>query len=142
RAAIIETTVGAPTEKRNLRLSVQAQERLKQLAGDVAPSEFLRRMIAYAVNSEFPEWQNEFSGDNHQEARPDWHYPDAEEDDPMPPVSTLPIGPIGLGAFLVLVALVSFVFWLIDRSSELRSRGPESGPPGQLSDGNTAGDHA
>jgi len=142
RAAIIETTVGPPTEKRNLRLSAEAQERLKQLAGDMAPSEFLRRMIAYAVNSDFPEWRLEFSGDTDPEAQPDSHSPEAADYDPIPPGSALPIGLIVLGALLVLAALGSFVFWLIDRSSERRSRGSDSGPQGQLSDGNTAGDHA
>jgi hypothetical protein len=56
RLAILKTAVaGAPTEKRNLRLSPTALTRLKELAGDLEPSDFLRRTIAYAATLVSPQ---------------------------------------------------------------------------------------
>src|SRR5262245_11917151 len=50
REAIAKTAVpGAPTEKRNLRLSAETLARLTELAGDGEASDFLRRTIAYVV---------------------------------------------------------------------------------------------
>src|SRR5437764_358356 len=57
REMVLKTTVtGAPTEKLNLRLTADALARLKQLAGDLEPADFLRRTIACAVAMAPPEW--------------------------------------------------------------------------------------
>ncbi len=60
RDTVVKTTVaGAPTEKRNLRLSPAALARLKELAGDLEPSDFLRRTVACVVAMTPPEWHQD-----------------------------------------------------------------------------------
>src|SRR4029450_4507203 len=57
RDMVLKATVaGAPTEKRNLRLSSDALTRLKQLAGDLELADFPRPPPAYVVATVPPEW--------------------------------------------------------------------------------------
>src|SRR5262245_61513534 len=54
---VLKTTVAdAPTEKLNLRLGADTLTRLKRLAGDLEPADFLRRTIACVVAIAPPEW--------------------------------------------------------------------------------------
>jgi predicted DNA-binding protein len=140
REAIVKTpVVGAPTEKRNLRLSAEALQQLKQLSGDLAPSDFLRRTIAYVVRMVPPEWRQGAapSGNGHGPASsrmrrgPHARQADAE-------VGQTHGAAIGLVVVAVLVAfgaLVAFIVWLICRRTEPPSPEPGDDRRGQLPPG-------
>lgn len=139
RVAVVRTTVvGAPTERRNLRLSTESLQRLKELAGDLEPSDFLRRMVAYLAAMVPPELLEDSParGNGHQKASfttsrrvhgrgARVHYGKAGH----PDASALGIVVV---AVVLLGLLVSFIMWLIHRSLDAPSSDSRTG---QLSDG-------
>jgi hypothetical protein len=145
RDVVMKTAVvGAPSEKRNLRLSPDTLSHLKQLAGDLEPSDFLRRTIACVVAMAPPEWYQEAAqrGNGHGPASsPPHRGPQARrahvEDDVE--IDDVHAGAGGLVVLAVLVigALVTLIVWLICRLSEPRSPGPGNDRRGQLPDGPT-----
>jgi hypothetical protein len=142
REAIVKTAVvGAPTEKRNLRLSAEALQQLKRLAGDLELSDFLRRTLTCVVAMVPPEWLHgpTSSGNGHgpSSSRPR-RGPDARQSAEDVHAGQIHGGAIGLmvvAVLLIVGALVSFIVWLICRQSGPRSPGPGNDPRGQLSDG-------
>ena len=143
RDAVMKTAVVvAPTEKRNLRLSPDTLTRLKQLASDLEPSDFLRRTIAYVVSSVPPEWLQGAGPSGNGHGRPasprtsrDPHALYAEDEDFE--VGGPQGGAIGLAVVVLLVfgALVSFIVRLIFRRPEPPSPGPSKDFRGQLPGG-------
>src|SRR5713101_1487981 len=124
REEIVRTLVlGPATEKLNLRLSPEARAHLTELAGDLAPAEFLRRAVANIL----ADGLDEDDGSSQPEAAP--YGRDAH------------LGLLWLFV-LALGAAVAALVWLLLRfapgpSKPDRGPGsvpptPESGPRGQL----------
>lgn len=143
REAIIKTPVVATSsEKRNLRLSPNALQRLRELAGDIAPSDFLRRTITYVVGMAPPEWRPEAAppgtGARPVSPQPRRNHRRRRADGEGVEVGHVHGGPIGLAAvavLLILGALVSFIIWLLIRGSEPPSPGLGHDPGGRCPDG-------
>ncbi len=138
RDMVLKATVaGAPTEKRNLRLSTDALTRLKQLAGDLELADFLRRTLAYVVAMAPPEWhappiaQGNGHGPASARARRRVH-PDHAEGAEV--AAAVQAGSAGLALFAVLLigALVTLIVWLIWRDTDPPPSGPSDDPRGQL----------
>jgi hypothetical protein len=146
RDMVLKTTVaGAPTEKVNLRLSTDALTRLKQLAGDLEPADFLRRTLTYVVAMAPPEWHRPAAaqGDGHGSAsararqRVYADHTDVEERAEV--AAAVQAGAAGtvLVAMFLIGALVTLIVWLICRTTDPRASGPSDDPWGQLPAGPT-----
>jgi hypothetical protein len=133
REAIVKTPVpGASTEKRNLRLSPGALQQLEQLAGDLEPSDFLRRTVAYVVQMVPPEEHQQLgpSGDGRPVSprmrRPHGRRGAVEEVAHNVTHGAAPIGLIVTPVLLALGVLIAFIVWVVYRLS--------SPPPPRLAD--------
>jgi hypothetical protein len=129
------TVVGAPTEKRNLRLSTDALTRLKQLAGDLELADFLRRTLAYVVAMAPPEWHGPpaAQGNGHGPASARRHV-HSDHVDGAEVAAAVQAGSAGLAllAILLIGALVTLIVWLICRDTDSPASGPSDDPRGQL----------
>lgn len=142
REAIVKTTVvGAPTEKRNLRLSAAALDHLRQLAGDLEPSDFLRRALAHVVGIFPPGERQEAapSGNSHgpgprRTRRPQGRRGAVDEVE-LGAAHGAPIVLVVVPVLLAFGALVAFIVWLICRGLAPPSPGPGDDRRGQLPDG-------
>jgi hypothetical protein len=150
RDEIIQAAVeGAPTQKRNLRLSTDTLARLKELAGDLEPSEFLRRTIAHVVATAPPEYR-QGAAPYEDDQRPTSAGPrersrlrDADDGDGAGIQAASSAGGLLIVAVLLAIGgLVWFIVWLVFRLSEGPSSGPGSDPPRQLPGGNVGSDAA
>ncbi len=137
RDLVVKTTVdGAPTEKLNLRLSPDALTRLKQLAGDLEPADFLRRTIAYVVAMAPPEWNQEAAAQDNdhgpasERARRRVRADMEEGAEVEAPVQAVAAG-FALLAILLIGALVALIVWLISRDTGPGTAGAGD-PRGQL----------
>jgi len=143
RDAVIKTTViGAPTEKRNLRLSPDTLTRLRQLAGDLEPSDFLRRSVACVVAMVPPEWLQEAvpSGNGHEPAssgtnRRAQARPARVDEDLEIVAASSGVAGLAVLAVLVIGALVTLIVWLICRRPEPPASGPGNDHRGHRPDG-------
>jgi hypothetical protein len=143
REMVLKTTVtSAPTEKRNLRLSPDALTRLKQLAGDLEPADFLRRTVACVVAMAPPEWyqtaaqpQNGHGATSSRTHRGAQSRSARGEDQVDFAAAPSGVAALAVLAVLVIGALVTLIVWLIFRRPEPPSPGPGNDRRGPLPDG-------
>jgi hypothetical protein len=141
REEILQTRLsGPPTERLNFRLSPETVDRLRDLASDVGPAEFLRRTVACAVEGV---QGSDLSRPNSTQARsgrrPERYAATGQ------PVVVVPRGASLLIFLAILVALGAFaVFhvWRIRRMAEPPTAPPTDANRGQLGTGDTAGKDA
>jgi hypothetical protein len=133
RDTILKTEVTAPTERRNLRLSAEALQQLKQLAGDLEPSDFLRRTLTCLVRMD--PHQGAHRPTTSGSAKPSSSAPRRDEARPSAFADDRSRGDaVGITIMVVLLigAFVSFIVWLICRPA---SSEPGADPRGQLPSG-------
>jgi len=145
REAIVKTTViGAPTDKRNLRLSADALQHLKQLAGDLEPSDFLRRTIASLATMVPAEWLHDAAPSGNGRAASSrrrrgphaGHAPVEDVDVVETAGAAAALVPVAI--VLAIGAFVWFIVWLTSRLSEWPSPDAGTDHPGQLPGGTAA----
>src|SRR5262249_25950006 len=141
REAIVATTiVGAPTERCNLRLSPETIGRLKELAGDIEVSDFLRRALSYVVAVAPPEWlahqpESSDSGKQRRSVRSERRRLAGE--DPYAVQAGVPLGLVVVVAATLLAAVLSLIVWFFNRISVDPSSPLDADSGGQLTDGTT-----
>jgi Ribbon-helix-helix protein, copG family len=145
RDMVVKTAVaGAPTEKRNLRLSNDALTQLKRLAGDRELADFLRRMLAYVVAMAPPQWHQpvgaQRNGHRAASARTR-HGVRADYADDVEGVADVQAHSAALAvlAVFLIAALVALIAWLTWRETPPDS-GPSDDPRGQLPPGPMRGE--
>lgn len=124
RETIVKTTVvGAPTEKKTLRLTPDALQQLRRLAGELKPSDFLRRTVAYVVQMVPGEERQEAapSGNGHQPASPRIrrgpHAPRGAPEDSEVGTNSGGAGLLVVPVLLAFGALIAFIVWVVYRLS-------------------------
>lgn len=134
---------GAPTEKLNLRLSPAALAHLAQLAGDLPPADFLRRMVAAALGfaGQTPaESRGPSSAASSPRAGRRSRVRAVERDNSEDAEFHAPL--IGV-VVLVLIAALGIVIWLLVRvlapASEPPAPSPDPDSRGQLDTGTPDG---
>jgi predicted transcriptional regulator len=143
REAIVNTTVvGAPTEKCNLRLNPETIERLKQLAGDVEVSDFLRRILSYIVAMAPSDWlAHEPDSSPSSKQRRSLRSRHRRTVDPGEDLSAVqaavPLGSVVAVAVTVLAAVMFLIVWFVNRMSAGPSSPPDAKSRGQLTEGTT-----
>src|SRR5262245_17253093 len=142
RDQILKTAAeGAATERRNLRLSADSLARLRQLAGDLRPSDFLRRMIAYVVQMLPPQERHQMESPGSSpratssRARRLHGRRTAGEDVDLTAANGPQIGLLIVPVLLAIGALISLIVWLLCRQSAPSPPGPGDDARGQLADG-------
>jgi Ribbon-helix-helix protein, copG family len=150
RDMVLKTTVtGAPTEKLNLRLSADALTRLKQLAGDLEPADFLRRLIACIVAMAPPEWRQRAAAQANRHGPASARagrrvHTDLADEEGGAAVSAVQAGAasVALLAIFLIGALVTLIVWLIWRGTDPPASEPSNNPGGQLPPGTMRTDRA
>lgn len=135
RDMVLKTTVtGAPTEKLNLRLSAEALTRLKQLAGDLEPADFLRRLTACIVAMAPPEWRQREAAQASRHRRVHTNYSDVDGAAVAAAAQT-GAASLALLAIFLIAAFVTLIVWLISRDIGPPASGPSDNSGGQLPPG-------
>jgi hypothetical protein len=133
--AATTTVIGAPTAKRNLRLSTEALTRLKELAGDLELADFLRRTLAYVVAMAPPEWHlRPAEGDSHEPASPQAHRRiDTDHTEDFETAAAVHAGSVGLGLLVVVLVgtIVALIIWFVSRNIAPPVPGPADDSGGQ-----------